>query len=101
MPILLSIVGALIPFAASFVGRIILALGFGFVEFQGINTLITYVTTEVNTAMGGLGGYGEIAAWAGLFKIDVHVSILLSAVGVKVLLNSLGGGTVRRLVQKV
>lgn len=103
MPILLSIVGFLIPFAGSFVGRIILALGFGFVEFVGISTLVNYVIQLVNQSLANFAGsgIGTMIQWAGFMQVDVHFSILLSAIGVKVALNSLGGASVRRLVQKV
>lgn len=102
MPILLSIIGFLIPFAASFVGRIILALGFGFVEFVGISALVDRVLSSVNGSLSTFAssGVGNIIQWAGFMQIDVHFSIALSAIGVKVALNSLGGSTVRRLVQK-
>lgn len=100
MPLLLSIIGFLIPFAASFVGRALIALGFGFVEFVGISTLVNYVITQVNQLISGFAA-STMVQWAGFMQIDVHFSILLSAIGVKVLLNSLGGATVRRLVQKV
>lgn len=102
MPLLLSIVGFLIPFASSFVGRILLALGFGFVEFAGISTLVTFVMQKVNDSLGNFVGSatGTMLQWAGFMQIDVHFSILLSAIGVKVALNALGGASVRRLLQK-
>lgn len=100
--VLLSIVGFLIPFAASFVGRILLALGFGFVEFVGVSALIDHTVQLINQSLSDFAGsnIGNIIEWAGFMRIDVHFSIALSAIGVKVLLNSLGGPTVRRLVQK-
>lgn len=102
MPLLLSIVGFLIPFASSFIGRALLALGFGFVEFAGISTLVSSVVSQVNQSLGDFAGsgVGNMIQWAGFMKLDVHFSILLSAIGVKVALNVLGGSTVRRLVQK-
>lgn len=45
-------------------------------------------------------GLAGLAAWAGFFRIDVHLSIIISAVGVKVLLSALTGDKVRRLVQR-
>ena len=103
MPLLVSaLLGGLIQLASSLVGRVLIALGLGFVEYQGISLLISSVTNQALAAMAGFesSGFPLMLQWAGFFRIDVHVSILLSAIGVKVALNSLGGGTVRRLVNK-
>jgi Protein of unknown function (DUF2523) len=102
MPILASIIGFLLPMFGSFVGRVLLALGFGFVEYVGIKTLVDYVIGQANAAFGGVAGSGipGLLAWAGFFQLDVHLSIIISAVGVKIAFNSLGGNSVRRLVQK-
>lgn len=104
MPLLISaLLGGMISLMGSLIGRAILALGFGFIEFIGISTLVSYVTDQVNLSLTNFasGGVGNMLAWAGFMRLDVHFSILLSAIGVKVLMNSLGGSTVRRLVQKV
>ncbi|MGE8448172.1 MAG: DUF2523 domain-containing protein [Comamonas sp.] len=100
MPYIISIlVGALLQVVGSFIGRALLALGFGFVEYKGISYLISSVLEQAKGLMGSLGS-SILAEWAGFFRIDVHLSIILSAIGVKVLLNALGGDKVRRLVQK-
>ena len=100
MPWIVSVVlGGLIQIVGSLVGRVLLALGFGFVEYIGINMLID---SAKNSALSLIGGVGSsiIGEWAGFLLIDQHISIILSAIGVKVLLNALGGGSVKRLVQK-
>lgn len=100
MPMIVSwILAGLIQVAGSLVGRVLLALGFGFVEFAGFSALVDNVKAQASSLIGAVGN-SELAAWAGFFRIDVCLSILLSAIGVKVLLNSLGGDKVRRLVQK-
>lgn len=100
MPLFVSmILGGLLQIVGSLVGRVLLALGFGFVEYTGINLLLDNVKQQASGLIGAVGG-SVLAEWAGFFRIDVHLSIILSAIGVKVLLNSLGGDKVRRLVQK-
>lgn len=100
MPWIISVLlGGLIQIVGSLVGRVLLALGFGFVEYTGINLLIDSAKTSALTLLGGVGA-SSIAEWAGFFLIDQHVSILISAVGVKVLLNALGGASIKRLVQR-
>lgn len=100
MPLFVSwILAGLMQVAGSLVGRVLLALGFGFVEFVGISALIDNMKAQASSLIGAVGS-SELAAWAGFFRIDVHLSIILSAIGVKVMLNALGGDKVRRLVQK-
>lgn len=100
MPYIVSIlVGALLQVVGSFIGRALLALGFGFVEYKGISYLINSVLDQAKGLLGTLGA-SMLGEWAGFFRIDQHLSIVLSAIGVKILLNALGGDKVRRLVAK-
>ena len=100
MPMIVSwILGGLLQIASSLVGRVLLALGFGFVEYAGFSALIDNVKQQASSLIGALGS-SSLAEWAGFFRIDVHLSIVLSAIGVKVMLNALSGDKVRRLVQK-
>lgn len=100
MPWIISVLlGGLLKLVSSFVGRVLLALGFGFVEYVGISTLFNSVKDDATAFIGAIGA-STLAEWAGFFRLDQHISIIISAVGVKLLLNSLGGDRVRRLVQK-
>lgn len=100
MPLIVSaLLGGLLQIAGSLVGRVLLALGFGFVEYVGISTLLDHVKQHATGLIGAV-GTSSLAEWAGFFRIDVHLSIILSAIGVKVMLNALGGDKVRRLVQR-
>lgn len=100
MPYILSLLGGvLLNIAASMVGRVLVALGFGYVEYVGISTLVDSVKQQASGYISAFGA-SSLADWAGFFRIDVHLSILLSAIGVKLLLNAMGGSSVKRLVQK-
>lgn len=100
MPWIISVLlGGLIQIVGSLVGRVIVALGFGFVEYIGFSTMLGKIGLDVEDYMKQV-GMSELAAWAGFFRIDVHVTILLSAIGVKLLLNSLSSDKITRLVQR-
>ncbi len=100
MPWIVSVVlGGLLQIVGSLVGRVLLALGLGFVEYTGINMLIESAKSSALSLIGGVGS-SVIADWAGFLMIDQHVSIILSAIGAKVALNALGGASVKRLVHK-
>ena len=100
MPMIVSwILAGLLQVAGSLVGRVLLALGFGFVEYTGFSLLIDSIKSQASSMIGAVGS-SMLGEWAGFFRIDVHLSIILSAIGVKVMLNALGGDKVRRMVQK-
>lgn len=100
MPWIISVLlGGLLQLVSSFVGRVLLALGFGYVEFVGVSALVDAVKDDAAAFIGSV-GVSSLADWAGFFRVDQHLSIIISAIGVKVLLNSLGGEKIRRLVQK-
>ena len=99
MPWIISVLlGGLLRLVSSFVGRALVALGFGFVEYTGISALVDSVNAQATGLLSSVGA-SSLAEWAGFFRIDQHISIVISAIGVKVLLNALGGDKVRRLVQ--
>lgn len=100
MPWIVSVLlGGLLQIVGSVVGRVIVSLGFGYVEYTGINLLIDKVRDDASGLLANVGA-SSLAEWAGFFRIDVHISIVISAIGVKVALNALGGEKVRKLVQK-
>ena len=100
MPWIISVLlGGLLQLVASFIGRAIVALGLGYVEYIGISAAVDAVKSQAAGYIGGISG-SMLAAWAGFFRIDVHITIIISAIGVKVILNALTGDKVRRLIQK-
>lgn len=102
MPWLASVIlGGLIELMGSLIGRALLALGFGFVEYTGFQALLGQVTSAVSSSTSAFAGgaAGEMMQWAGFLKLDVDLSILVSAVGIKLIFRALSGNTVRKLVQ--
>jgi hypothetical protein len=98
MPWIISqLVGALLVAATSFVGRVLIALGFGFIEYQGISLLVTTVTDQAKSFAGSA---GQFADWLGFMRFDQHISIIISAIGVKLLLKGLSGGSIKKLASR-
>lgn len=90
--------GALIPMLGSFVGRILVSLGIGYVTYTGIDTAITFAK---NAFLSGLSGLpANAVAMAGVLKIGVCVSMLLSAVTARFVMQGLVAGAVKRQVLK-
>lgn len=96
------IAGALLSVAGSFVGRILFSLGLAFVEYQGISALLDSVKNQILSALGGFesSGFALMIAWGGFFRFDVHITLVLSAIGVKLALNGMTGGVMRKLASK-
>lgn len=100
MPWIISVLlSGLLQIAGSLVGRVIIALGFGYVEYVGVSALVDSVKAQATSLIASVGA-SSLAEWAGFFRIDQHISIVISAIGAKVLLSALGGSKVRKLVQK-
>jgi hypothetical protein len=96
MPWIISVLlGALLQLVGSLVGRALVALGLGFVEFVGLQSMINGTITAIKSNISSFDG--PMAAWAGFFRIDVHISIIISAITMKLLLRSLNSDRVRKL----
>lgn len=102
MNLVYKIFGFLLPAINTIVGRVLFALGFGYVQFVGLNLLIESTMQKItqNITSFSSSNIGTILAWAGFFKIDIHLTIIISAIGVKVLLNSFNSNTITKLVQR-
>jgi len=91
MPVLVAIFGVAIKYLAAYaVARIFLALGLSYVVYQGMDTLMTNAQANITSQFGALGGsIYQIAAMCG---VDVAITILFSAIAVKLLINGFSGG---------
>ena len=100
MPLIISfLLQGLLSITGSLVGRVMFALGFGFVEYQGFQLIITQVTDYANQAFSGFEN-SSLVSWAGFMRLDIHLSLILSAIGVKVILNAMGGTSLKKMIHK-
>lgn len=86
-----SLISGLVMAASTLVGKVLIALGFGYATYSGFDYLMQ---TTLDKIMGLLGDFSSspMAAWAGFLMLDKHISLGLSAISVKVLLNGLSDG---------
>lgn len=94
----LAIVGVLIEVAATIVGRVLIALGLGYVTYTGIDTSLAWASSQFLSGMSGLPA--AAVGLANTLKIGVCTSMLLSAITVRLTLSGLTSGSIKRLVQK-
>lgn len=99
MPVFVAaFLGGLAQIAASLVGRVLLALGMSYVTYKGIDASITFLVSHVMQTLQGLPA--DILQIAALTKIDKAIAILSAAFMVRLTLNGLTGGAIKKLVVK-
>lgn len=99
MPIFVaSLIGGLAAAAGSIAGRVLLALGFGFVAYQGIDLLLSNIQAVVVSNINGLPS--DLLQLLGLLKVDAAVNILFSAITARFLIMGLTSGTLKKFVVK-
>jgi hypothetical protein len=99
MPIFLaSLLGGLVSAAGSIGGRVLLAMGFGYVAFTGISTGLDALKASVQSYLSG--APADVVGIMSTLKVDVSVSIIFSAIAARLLLNGLVSGTIKRMVLK-
>lgn len=93
-----AILGALVSGVKTLVGKVLIALGLGWVTYSGVSDLLTWGEQYVKANMSGLPAM--VVEIASATKVDVAISILISAISIRMLLNGLTGGSFRKLVSK-
>lgn len=78
MPAIVAAFGSILLWAlGSFIGRLIVGLGVGVVAYQGVDQLVSVLTSQINSALGGIDpAYTEALSVFGFFQA---VNILTSA----------------------
>lgn len=92
------VIGALVTAAGTLVGKVLLSLGIGYAVYSGIDTSIAWAKSEF---LAGVGGLPSLAVQvAGTLKVGVCVSLLLSALTTRVVMQGMVSGAMKRMVQK-
>lgn len=95
MPVIAAaLLGGLMNIAGSLVGRVLIALGLSVVTYQGVDTVLGKLKSDAVAALMGLPP--ELLGILGYMKVGVCISIIASAVAVRMGLSGLGG-VVKRL----
>lgn len=99
MPIFVAaLIGGLVSAAGSLVGRVLIALCIGFVSFKGMDVLLSAIKSSVAGNLSGLPA--GVIGLMGLFKVGTMINILWSAVSIRLTLNGLTSGSIKKMVVK-
>jgi len=99
MPVFIAaLLGGLVSAAGSLVGRVLIALGVGFVTYQGLDVSLTFIKTQALTALNSLPP--EIFQIASTLQVGTSINILASAYAAKMVIAGLTSGAVKKMVWK-
>jgi hypothetical protein len=93
-----ALLGGLATVMGSLVGRVLLALGIGYLTFSGIDLAVTSITDGIKTNMTGLGS--QAISFLSYLWVDKAVSMIISAYGVSLAFKLAGGSSVKKMVVK-
>jgi hypothetical protein len=77
MPFLMSLLGGLLSVCGSMVGRVLLALGIGFVTYKGFDTSISWLLSQVQSNMSAMPA--QIASFLAFLWVDKAISMVFAA----------------------
>jgi hypothetical protein len=92
------LLGGLLAMLPSMVGQILLSLGIGVVTYTGISASVGWLKTSAVAALVALPP--NVVALLSLMKVGVCISMLTSAIIVRLTLNGLSSDTVKQFVKK-
>ena len=95
--------GALIAAGSSLlswvISRVIALLGIGFITVVGVKPLLNYATRQIQSLLNiNAPDWFPIVQWLGVMKLDICVSVIISAMLGKMVLSGLSaGGSMRKV----
>jgi hypothetical protein len=99
MPVfLLALLGGLGLIVGSLVGRVLFALGLGYVSYKGLTAFVGSIKDLILSNLGALPP--EFVQVMSLVKLDTCISILFSAISVRLVLEGLSSDTITKMVIK-
>lgn len=97
-----AIVGALASACISLVGRVLVALGLGFVAYKSVNVVWDGLRTIFNSYMGQLAGgaFPHLVGIVALLKVPTCLSLVLATLAARAAIAGVTSGNLRRIVSK-
>lgn len=93
-----SLIGGLAQAATSLVGRVLIALGIGYVTYAGLDVLLDFIKTRIFQEL--LSVDPTIIGIMAVLNVDRAINVILSAITARLLLNGLTSGSITRMVTK-
>lgn len=98
MPLLIPLLGGLLTICGSLVGRVLLALGIGYVTFKGFDLVITWLLNSIKTNMAAMPV--EILNFLAWLWVDKAIGMMFSAYSAAVVIKMAGSANITKMVTK-
>jgi len=99
MPVFIAaLLGGLVSAAGSLVGRVLIALGVGFVTYQGLDVSLNFIKTQTLATISSLPA--EIFQIVSTLQLGTSINIMASAYAAKMVIAGLTSGAVKKMVWK-
>jgi hypothetical protein len=99
MPIFIAaLIGGLIQAAGSLVGSVLISLGIGYVAYQGLDTSLNWLRDQIAGSVSGLAA--QSMAVLSALNAGAGISILISALAARLVVDGLTSGTLKKMVIK-
>ncbi|OAI63431.1 Clp protease ClpB [Ralstonia solanacearum] len=96
-----AIVGFLAQACVSLVGRVLVALGIGFVSYTGVSLMLDVMKSLFMQYIAGVGSFPvSVVGILGVLKVGTSMNMILTTLAVRASLSGLSGGSIRKMVQK-
>lgn len=95
---LMPLLGGLATIAASLVGRVLLALGVGYVTFKGFDLTIAWLLTQIKTNISAMPL--EVVNFFGYMWVDKAIGMIFSSYSAAILVKLAGSTNITKMVTK-
>jgi len=92
------LLGALLSIAPSLVGQILISLGVGVITYSGLSVSLNWLKSNFVTAVLGLPP--QVVGMLSMMKVGTCVSMIFSAILIRLTIQGLTGATFKRWVKK-
>jgi len=99
MPVIVAwMIGGLIQALGTIVGRVLISLALGYVTYAGVDTGLTWAKGQLASSLSA--APAMVLQLAGMLKVGVCISLLISGLTTRLLIQGMTSGTVKRMVTK-
>ena len=97
MPLLMALLGGLLSIAGSFAGRVLLALGIGYVTYKGVDVSTDFLVNQIKSNMAGLPV--EILDFLAFCWVDKGLGMIFSTWTACIAVSGLAGGLTKMKIK--
>jgi hypothetical protein len=98
MPFLLALGGLLLEICASMAGRVLLAIGIGYVTYSGFDLSVSWLLDQIKSNVSSMGA--ETVSFLAWLWVDKAIGMIFSAYSAALLIKMAGGTKLTKMITK-